>query len=463
MKKSIFTLARMIDLSSVKEIRDNFNDQLKKYNRYELSLPVRDFIRYLVLVPLVLFIFLNESYAQPEWFKQTSGTTKQLYGVWFTNDSTGIVVGRGQTILRTTDAGNTWSPPTYPVLNSFLTDICFADAMNGWAVGYDGIILNTTDGGVTWTKQVSGGTYSFESLFSLNENIVYATSNIIKYTNDGGKTWYNQQTPNSTHIWDISFPNANEGFAVAGYCNCCIGGVNGAYIFHTTNGGGTWWLQKYDSTVVGYLGVCFINDSTGTVVGTGGTIMHTTDGGKTWNSQISGTTEDIWDVLYVNSNLAYAVGGNCSNLHHGIILCSENGGETWTKQDIPTDFATYRIFFINDSTGVAVGAGGTIMRTGDVPTKNQENDMLVQLSLSQNYPNPFNTTTSIRFQIPESYHVTLKVYNINGQEVATLVNEKMIPGSHEVTWDAEGIPAGVYFYKLQAGSITVSKKLVLIK
>jgi photosystem II stability/assembly factor-like uncharacterized protein len=336
--------------------------------------------------------------------------------------------------------------------------------MNGWIAGYDGI-LNTTDGGITWNKQNSGGTYSFSSVFCLNKNIVYVTDYNIKYTTDGGISWYNQTVPNSAIIWDILFINADEGFAVGGNCNCCVGGVNGAYIFHTTNGGGTWSTQKYDSTLVGYLGVSFINDSTGTVVGTGGTILHTTDGGKTWNSQNSGTTEDIWVVFYFNSNLAYAVGGNCSIVNNGIILCTENGGETWTKQDIPTDNPIYKVFFINDSTGVAVGHRGTILRTktGGVPMKNQENDMFGQLSLSQNYPNPFSRSTSIRFQISESYHVTLKVYDINGQEVATLVNEQMIPGSHEVTWNAEGFPAGVYFYKLEAGTYIKSRKLVLIR
>lgn len=424
-------------------------------------------IKYIALLLGATTMCLSKVSSQSGWIQQTSGTTKKLWGVWFTNDSTGIVVGK-ETILRTTDMGNTWNPPTYPEITDHLLDVIFADEMNGWIAGYNGIILNTTDGGVTWNKQNPGGTYSFESVFCVNKNIVYAPEIIIKYTTDGGITWNIQFTPpNNIFIRDIFFINADEGFAVGGNCRCCGGGGDGAYIFHTTNGGGTWTTQKYDSTVVGYHGVCFINDSTGTVVGYGGTILHTTDGGKTWNSQISGTTEDIWDIFYVNSNLAFAVGGNCSTNVNGIILCTENGGETWTKQNIPTNYYINKVFFINDSTGVAVGHGGTILRTKtggvSVPTKNQENNIFEQLSLSQNYPNPFSRSTSIRFQIPVSYHVTLKVYDINGQEVAKLVNEQMIPGSHEVTWNAEGIPAGVYFYKLEAGTYIESRKLVLIR
>jgi hypothetical protein len=84
-------------------------------------------------------------------------------------------------------------------------------------------------------------------------------------------------------------------------------------------------------------------------------------------------------------------------------------------------------------------------------------------SLWQNYPNPFNPSTKFGFRIAEFGLVTLKVYNLLGQEVATLVNEEMKPGSYEVTWDASGMASGVYFYRLQAGSFVETKKLVLMR
>ncbi len=84
-------------------------------------------------------------------------------------------------------------------------------------------------------------------------------------------------------------------------------------------------------------------------------------------------------------------------------------------------------------------------------------------SLGQNYPNPFNPTTIINYQLPMTNYVTLKVYNILGQEVATLVNEQKSPGTYDVNFDASRFSSGVYYYRLQAGSFTDVKKMVVEK
>ena len=84
-------------------------------------------------------------------------------------------------------------------------------------------------------------------------------------------------------------------------------------------------------------------------------------------------------------------------------------------------------------------------------------------SLSQNYPNPFNPITSIQFSIPRTEFVTLKIYNLLGQKVATLVSEKLTPGKYTYTWDASDYASGVYLYRIEAGSFTESKKLLLLK
>ena len=92
-------------------------------------------------------------------------------------------------------------------------------------------------------------------------------------------------------------------------------------------------------------------------------------------------------------------------------------------------------------------------------------------SLEQNYPNPFNPSTTIRYSIPnvienqakQTQLVTLKVFDILGNEVATLVNEEKPAGSYEVKFDAAGLSSGIYFYKLQAGSLVENKKMILMK
>jgi len=83
--------------------------------------------------------------------------------------------------------------------------------------------------------------------------------------------------------------------------------------------------------------------------------------------------------------------------------------------------------------------------------------------LSQNYPNPFNPKTIINYQLSMFNYVTLKVYDATGKEVATLVNEKQNAGSYEVEFNGEGLPSGIYFYKLEAGDFVETKRMVLLK
>jgi len=86
-----------------------------------------------------------------------------------------------------------------------------------------------------------------------------------------------------------------------------------------------------------------------------------------------------------------------------------------------------------------------------------------KFSLSQNYPNPFNPATTISYGIPVKSNVVLKVLDITGSEVATLINEEKQPGSYKVEWNASALPSGIYFYKLQAGSFVETKKMILMK
>ena len=86
-----------------------------------------------------------------------------------------------------------------------------------------------------------------------------------------------------------------------------------------------------------------------------------------------------------------------------------------------------------------------------------------QFSLSQNYPNPFNPVTSIRFSISHAGPVSLKIFDMIGRNVATLVDGEMMRGNHSVQWNAAAMPSGVYFYTLQSGGSTRTRKLVLLK
>jgi hypothetical protein len=83
--------------------------------------------------------------------------------------------------------------------------------------------------------------------------------------------------------------------------------------------------------------------------------------------------------------------------------------------------------------------------------------------VAQNYPNPFNPTTTIEFTLPKASFVTLKVYDLLGNEVATLVAEKLPAGKHQRVWEVKGLASGVYLYRIEAGEFEETKKLILLR
>ncbi len=107
-----------------------------------------------------------------------------------------------------------------------------------------------------------------------------------------------------------------------------------------------------------------------------------------------------------------------------------------------------------DFMAVGIGVGNAVGSEDGVPGR---------FGLSQNYPNPFNSVSNFEFRIAKSGDVSLKVFNLLGQEVAAIVNERVSPGTYARRWDAAGVPSGVYFYKLQAAGYVETRKLVLLK
>jgi len=153
--------------------------------------------------------------------------------------------------------------------------------------------------------------------------------------------------------------------------------------------------------------------------------------------------ERVYDIYLDDSNSAFIVGGFIDSIGFGDTLIA--------SQNILDELFIAKINMNNIS---------------DV--KEIKNDFLPdEFSLSQNYPNPFNPTTKIKYQIPEPSLVILKVYDVLGNELATLVDEYKPIGEHEVEFNASSInhhpPSGIYFYQLKAGSFIKTKKMVLLK
>ena len=115
-------------------------------------------------------------------------------------------------------------------------------------------------------------------------------------------------------------------------------------------------------------------------------------------------------------------------------------------------FSTLRGAIINGITY------GTVTNIGNNPEPFPS-----RFQLQQNYPNPFNPQTKISFSVPKESFITLKIFDVLGREVATLMNEKKPVGEYSVPWNADNVPSGVYFYKLLAGDFVETKKMVFVK
>ena len=132
----------------------------------------------------------------------------------------------------------------------------------------------------------------------------------------------------------------------------------------------------------------------------------------------------------------------------------------------PDSSLIFDIVFPDSLHGFAVGREGAIIKY--IPpvinfVKEIEEGISKSFSLFQNYPNPFNPSTTISYSIPADGHVTLKVYDVLGSEVASLVDEQKHSGTFDVHFDANALSSGVYYYQLKAGEFTTTKKLVLMK
>jgi photosystem II stability/assembly factor-like uncharacterized protein len=242
----------------------------------------------------------------------------------------------------------------------------------------------------------------------------------------------------------------------------CWGGYfgTGNTILRTTNGGTT-WTEQTNGTLRWLNGVSFTDANIGTAVGWDGTILRTTNGGTTWTEQTSGTTERLEDVSFTDANNGTVVGFG------GTILRTTNGGTTWTEQTSGTNNWLSSVSFTDADNGWAVGWNGTILHTTNGGVSFIEEEQIDEVPrtyfLSNNFPNPFNPSTKIKYSVPQSSNIILKVFDVLGNEIETLVDEEKPAGKYEVEFDASTLTSGVYFYQLDAGDFVQTKKMILLK
>jgi photosystem II stability/assembly factor-like uncharacterized protein len=434
-------------------------------------------------------------------------SNKYLNSAKFADSNTGYAVGYGGMILKSVNGGLNWSVLSYRFTDNSLTAVWFVDNNTGWVSDGSSNLIKTTNSGTNWFQQSIGTNYGFSKLYFADANTGYGlSSNGLFKTSNSGNNWFSRgsfpyglaamnfinvntgfcygfytsgyyiynylyKSTNGFNSWDTTNLPNNAGYSCLLFRNQLTGWIagggatQGSYVAKTIDGGLSWTQENAGTT--NYLtSIFFVDDYTGWVVGNNNAICKTTNGGVNWYSQNFGLNEGWYtkDIFFSDVNTGLAI----VDYPTGQILRTTNGGENWTLE-LNTGVGSLSAFhFINSNTGWAVGGDGAILKTtngGQLLSTVKPNFEGLPLTyhLFQNYPNPFNPSTKIKFDLPKASFTKLVIYDILGREIATLVNEKLNPGTYEVEWDGTNYPSEVYFYKLFTNSFNQTKRMVLIK
>jgi len=414
---------------------------------------------------------------------------------------------------------NFWERIPSPT-DKFLRALHFADSLRGWVAGDSGLIFYTSDGGVNWTQQQTNTTSKIQRLFFLDDNrawaLAWADASIldttfygteILITTDGGLNWsVEQYREQDVFLKGIYFLDTLKGFA---------GGVPGKFL-QTSDGGLTWEPANIDSGTFAYFPVInfnFYNELYGFACGgrfdIAGVIWRTTNGGSNWipiEPQYA-PADQVFDIHFFDSLHVLGVGGDPDLFGVGIIFSTDAGdsweyfeigvfgqaqsisfrtenegwsvvplsgmmvatydyGVNWLDYFAPDTSSLYEIIFTDSLTGYAVGEEGVIAKYKYQPPDfvDEEFSTIVKdFVLYQNFPNPFNPITTISYNLSEPGQVSLKVYNVLGTHIVTLLQEYTSSGNHSVVWNAKDEPSGVYYYQLIVNGKLATRKMVLLK
>jgi len=383
-------------------------------------------------------------------------------------------MGTHEKIFLTEDGGENWE--NIPNQQDFRT-FNFINESVGWAIG-EGInhhwdaVFKTVDGGQNWIIQKEFPyAYHFNTPYAVNDELVYMAATVI-HTNypcgrivktlDGGKSW-KDITPDNDRwdLYSVSFLDSEIGI---------VSGQSEGFgcILKTIDGGNTWSDTSWSESS-GIVNLQFINDSAGYFLSDEGFLCRTTDKYSSWNKILDDVTS--YSAVGENTILAIIAWQKFSK--------SIDGGKTWEEIHLGKGNINL-IKFVDDLTGWIVWRDGSILKTTDggnswidlTPAviiseieEDEKGDKQLpnQFKLSQNYPNPFNPSTTIEFTLPKSEFVELKIFNILGKEVATLVSKNLNQGNHTYTFNKKNLASGVYYYQLVAGDYREVKKMILLR
>lgn len=427
-----------------------------------------------LLINLFVLLIAVNIFAQGTW--STAGTNpvtgRDLNSAWAVSPTVCWMCGATTSstlgyVILTTNGGTTWINVTgsMPSSGFGLYTISGISATEAWVGASDGGLYHTTNAGGTWTFVTlpTPATPFVDVVHFFNQN----TGIVI---GDPSGSWGYYWTTNAGANWTFG-PAPSATGTEAGWNNAYCALDTGHIWFGTNNtkiyrGGFRSGFTGAPTIGVSSFGVAFFNANTGvsTMATASNTVSAnnvTTNGGVTWTSGFTPAGVQFGLKAFPGTPYAWSGGAGATG---GVIYFSSNYGVNWTSQ-FTTSAAVYALSFANPNAGFAGASGGTIYKwigtLNEVNTNN--NSVPNEYKLEQNYPNPFNPTTTINYSIPKASFVTLKVYDILGNEVMTLVNENQTANNYTYTADFSKLSSGVYYYTIKAGDFSSTKKLMLVK
>ena len=402
----------------------------------------------------ILFLFSAPASAQLGWFEQHDETDVILYSIDMLDAATIIAVGVDGYIIRSTDGGNNWATVDAGTTQT-LRRVRWYSSSLVVALGNGGFAMKSSDKGTTWTMLNTGVTKSLLDVHFFDENnwLVVGQSAQVLTTSDGGATWDDEG--NSTN-------NYNE-IAFHGDFGVIVG--NKGTLRVTTNGGEK-WRSRSSTSDLELTSVDIADDGTAVLVGANGTIVHTADTGRTWNAVYASVPISalrLSGVRFLTPQRGVIVG------YGGIILETMDGGRNWTPQVSNTQINIEAVAFADSRVGNSAGWNATIMRTtsgGSLAVTQLGTARPSSLGIDATWPQPLSRsmteTAHIKFDLPSTANVQLRVYDLLGREVSSLLSRDMNAGTWDITWNPSGLSKGVYLYHLTADTHSQTAKFVVV-
>jgi photosystem II stability/assembly factor-like uncharacterized protein len=295
----------------------------------------------------IVFVFRDTG-----WVNQTSGTSRNLNGVYFLADGrTGWAVGSSGGIVHTTDAGDRWSLQLSGTVYN-LNAVWFTSPTEGWAVGNLGTLLHTTNAGGNWTRvNLNAGENLMDVCFA-NADTGWAvgSAGVVLRTVDAGASWQ-RGTLATFMLESVSFAGTHDGWVV---------GDAGA-IYGTQDAGETWSRVQPSITTQSLKAVWRRRAEAAWAVGDQGVAPLTTGTPSSygWELRNAGAINQLQAVHFADDLIGYAAGSNGA----GAILRTDDGGDSWQAQASHSSRPLHDVFFVDALRGWAVGDAGTIVHT----------------------------------------------------------------------------------------------------